>query len=473
MHKDNFLWGGAVAAHQLEGAWNVDGKGVSIADVLTVGGVNTSRRITRGVKEGEYYPNHDAIDFYHRYKEDVKLFAEMGFKAMRTSINWTRIFPNGDDNEPNEAGLKFYDDLFDEFLKYDIEPVVTLSHFEIPYNLVEKYGGFQSKEVVKHFVRYSKVVIERYQNKVKYWMTFNEINNQSSFDDLSVFTNSGVIFEEGDNRAQITYQAVINELVASAEVVQFAKNLNPDLMMGCMIAYVPLFPHTSKPEDLLATIKANQIRNYFYNDVHVRGEIPEYMIKHFKEENIEIDLSEEEKEVLKAGTVDYIAISYYMSFVVSATPVENSHPQFGAHMLMNPYTEASDWNWPIDPIGLRSILNEIYDRYKLPIFIVENGFGAHDEILEDGSIEDDYRIDYLRKHIQQVLNAKDLDGVDVMGYLAWGCIDLVSFGTGEMKKRYGMIYVDRDNRGRGTLNRFRKKSFYWYQNVIKTDGKEI
>lgn len=472
--KDNFLWGGAVAAHQCEGAWNIDGKGVSISDVLTVGGVGKSRKITKGVQIDEYYPHHEGIDFYHRYKGDVALFEEMGFKAFRTSINWSRIFPNGDDAEPNIKGLEFYDSLFDTLIMAGIEPVVSLSHFEMPFNLVEKYGGFRDKRVIDFFVKYAEVVMERYKSKVKYWITFNEINNQSSFDDLSSFTNSGLIFEEDDNRPQIVYQSVVNELIASAKVVEIARKINPDMKVGCMIAYVAIYPFSSDPQDILLSQRVNQIRNYFYNDVHVHGEIPLYIEKEWERLGVQIEISDEERKQLKRGCVDYISLSYYMSFTVSSKKLDNSFEMIpGVHMVQNPHVKASEWGWPIDPDGLRYILTEVYSRYRLPVFIVENGFGAKDTPTETMTIKDDYRIDYLRKHIQSMLDSIIIDGVDVMGYLAWGCIDLVSFGTGEMDKRYGMIYVDRDNRGKGSLNRFKKDSFEWYKNVISTNGKVL
>ncbi len=473
MKNSNFLWGGAVAAHQLEGGWNLGGKGVCIADVLTVGGVGKHRRITKGVLEGEYYPHHEGIDFYHRYMEDIALFKELGFKAFRTSINWARIFPNGDDQEPNEDGLKFYDDMFKELKESGIEPVVSLSHFEMPYNLVEKYGGFRDKRVIDFFVKYAEVVMNRYKDVVKYWITFNEINNQSGFDDLSSFTNSGLVFEEGDNRAQIVYQSVMNEMVASARVVKLAHAINPEMKVGCMIAYVALYPYSCDPQDILIAQKANQIRNYFYNDVHAFGVIPSYMLSEWEEKGVKIELSEEELEDLKEGTVDYISISYYMSFVVGSKKVENSFEMIpGVYFSQNPHIRASEWGWPVDPIGLRTTLGEISARYRLPVFVVENGFGAKDTI-ENGEIHDEYRIEYLRNHIKAVKDAVEIDGADVMGYLAWGCIDLVSFGTGEMDKRYGLIYVDRDNQGKGTLNRMKKDSFEWYKKVIQSNGEEL
>ncbi|HIY56921.1 MAG TPA: 6-phospho-beta-glucosidase [Candidatus Tetragenococcus pullicola] len=474
--SNNFLWGGAVAAHQVEGAWNEDGKGISTADVMTAGANGVARKITKGIVPGENYPNHEAIDFYHRYKEDIALFAEMGLKAFRTSINWTRIFPNGDESEPNEAGLQFYDDLFDELLKNGIEPVVTLSHFELPYHLYETYGGFRNKKLINFFVHYAKTVMTRYKDKVKYWMTFNEINNQADGQSqLHTWTNSAILLEEDENHEEVIFQAAINELIASAKVVTLGHEINPDFQIGCMMAYVPVYPYSSKPEDQMATLKVMN-RRFFYSDIHARGYIPEYALKDWETKGYRIQITEAEKETLKKGTVDYIGFSYYMSGAV--TTVENVSggkiPDFPqAKWTDNPYVNASDWGWQIDPVGLRYILNVVYERYHLPLFIVENGFGAYDKVETDGTIHDPYRIDYLKAHIEQMKLAVTEDGVDLMGYTPWGIIDLVSFGTGEMEKRYGMIYVDKDNRGHGTLNRSKKDSFAWYQKVIESNGEKL
>jgi len=472
-NKD-FLWGGAVAAHQLEGGWNQGGKGPSTADVMTAGANGVPRQITDGVIEGLNYPNHEAIDFYHRYKDDIKLFAEMGFKCFRTSIAWSRIFPNGDELEPNEEGLKFYDDMFDEMLKYGIEPVITLSHFEIPYGIVKNYGGWRSRKVIDFFVRYSTTVMERYKNKVKYWMTFNEINNQTETDyDLFAFTCSGIVFKEGENRAEVTYQAVHNELVASALVVKYGHEINPNFKIGCMLAYVPVYPYSCNPEDMMLSVEAMHDR-YVFGDVHCRGYYPSYAIKDWERKGYNIKMEDGDAEILKEGCVDYIGFSYYMSAAVKSDNESDGDGMSGySKAVKNPYVKASDWGWQIDPVGLRYGLNSLYERYQKPLFIVENGFGAIDVKQEDGSCNDEYRIDYLAEHITEMKKAVEIDGVDLMGYTPWGCIDLVSFGTGEMKKRYGFIYVDKDNDGNGTLERSRKKSFNWYKNVIKTNGEEI
>lgn len=472
----NFLWGGALAAHQVEGAWNEAGRGMSIADVMTAGGNGISRKITEGILENEYYPNHEAIDFYHHYKEDIQLFKEMGLKCLRTSISWSRIFPNGTEQEPNEAGLQFYDDLFDELIKNGIEPVVTLSHFEMPYNLYKEFGGFGNKDVIPLFVKFAKCVFTRYKDKVTHWMTFNEINNQADGqEDLHVWTNSAMILKETDNKEEVVFQAAMNELIASAYAVREGKKINPNFKIGCMMAYVPIYPHSCNPNDMIASLKINE-RRYFYSDVHVRGEVPSYTQKYWERNNYNIEISEEEKAVLKEGTVDYIGFSYYMSGTVSTDMTIEGIPNKdfkGTQMVRNPYIESSDWGWPIDPVGLRYILNTVYQRYNVPLFIVENGFGAYDQLDENNFIKDDYRIDYLSKHIEQMELAIVEDGVDVIGYTPWGIIDIVSFGSGEMEKRYGMIYVDKDNKGEGTLKRSKKMSFDWYKNVIATNGADL
>ncbi|MDN6840503.1 MAG: 6-phospho-beta-glucosidase [Tetragenococcus halophilus] len=473
----DFLWGGAVAAHQIEGAWQEGGKGISTADVMTAGTNKVRRRITDGVIEGENYPNHEAIDFYHRYKEDVALLKEMGLKAFRTSIAWSRIFPNGDEKEPNEEGLKFYDDLFDELLKADIQPVITLSHFEIPYHLAKEYGGFRNKELIDFFVHYAEVVMNRYKDKVKYWMTFNEINNQADGQEpFQTWTNSAILVNEEENDEEVIFQAGLNELIASAKVVKLGHEINPDFEIGCMMAYVPIYPYSCNPNDMMASVKVMN-RRFFYNDVHARGEIPAYTLKEWERKGYNIEYTDEDLQTLKEGTVDYIGFSYYMSGTVSTLPDvtgQDSVPEYpDAKMVDNPYIESSDWGWPIDTIGLRYILNVLHQRYNLPLFIVENGLGAYDKVEEDGSIHDPYRVTYLKKHIEEMIKAVATDGVDLIGYTPWGVIDIVSAGTGEMEKRYGFIYVDKDNEGKGTLDRKRKDSFYWYKEVIKSSGEDL
>lgn len=469
----DFLWGGAVAAHQVEGGWNKDGKGVSVVDVLTKGAHEVPRVITDSVESDQFYPNHEAIDFYGRYKEDIALFAEMGFKCFRTSIAWTRIFPNGDEATPNEAGLQFYDDLFDELLKYGIEPVITLSHFEMPNHLVKQYGSWANRQVIDFFVKFSQTVMERYQHKVKYWITFNEINNQRNWKlPIWGYCNSGMIYTDYPNPEQMMYQVLHHQFVASAQVVKLGHQINPDFKIGSMIHIMPLYPATCRPEDVLLAQELMR-EKYLFSDVQVRGYYPSYLIKEWQRKNIQIEMAAGDEQILREGCADYLAISYYMTNIVSTQKEEGQTTSLFENSRLNPYLPASDWGWQIDPDGLRVALSELYERYQKPIFIVENGLGAIDEVQADGSINDDYRINYLSEHIKAVATAINYDGVDVMGYTPWGCIDCVSFTTGEYKKRYGFIYVDKHDDGTGTMARSKKKSFYWYQQVIASNGQII
>ncbi len=474
--RKDFLWGGATAANQFEGAWDVDGKGASVSDMCTNGSHTCPKRITATIEDGVLYPSHEAIDFYHHYKEDIALFAEMGFNTFRLSIAWTRIFPTGMESEPNEAGLKFYDDVFDECAKYNIEPLVTISHYEMPYALVEKCNGWEGRECIDYYMNYCKAIFERYKNKVKYWLTFNEINagtmpmgNVLSLGTVKGYT--GPITEVNDN-PQARFQGLHHQFVASAKAVIYAHENYPQFKMGNMICFVTSYPGTCNPDDIIACQKQMRIMNWFCSDVQVRGEYPDYIWRYFEENNINVKMEEGDTELLKKGVVDYYTFSYYMSNCVTVDPNAKSIDGNLTGGFKNPYLEASDWGWQIDPKGLRYTLNEIYDRYRIPLMVVENGLGAHDKIEEDGTINDTYRIDYLKKHIAQMKEAV-ADGVDLMGYTPWGCIDLVSASTGEMAKRYGFIYVEKYDDGTGTLARRKKKSFDWYQNVIRTNGEEL
>lgn len=473
----DFLWGGALAAHQFEGGWNAAGKGPSVVDVMTAGAHGVPRQITETIEEGTFYPNHEAIDFYHRYKEDIAMFAEMGLKCLRTSIGWSRIFPKGDEEEPNEAGLQFYDDVFDELIKHGIEPVITLSHFEMPLHLAREYGGFRSRKVAEYFANFAEVCFNRYKDKVTYWMTFNEINNKMDVNNpLFLWTNSGVSVKEGENAKEVMYQAGHHELLASAWAVVKGKEINSSFQIGAMVSHVPIYPYSSNPEDVMLAEEYMRQR-YFFPDVQVRGYYPSYALKEFEREGYHIPFEEGDEESLRKGKVDYLGFSYYMSTTVKSDAVSDHNGDIvnGAlpHGVENPYIKSSDWGWSIDPTGLRYTLNRFYDRYQIPLFIVENGFGAIDQVEEDGSIHDPERIQYLASHIQALKKAIEYDGVDLIGYTPWGIIDIVSFTTGEMKKRYGMIYVDRDNEGNGSMKRLKKDSFTWYQNVIATNGEEV
>lgn len=458
---EHFMWGGAVAANQCEGAYRADGKGLSIQDIMP-----------RGIKgEPTREPTVDnmklvAIDFYHRYKEDIAMFAEMGFQVFRLSIAWTRIFPNGDDEKPNEKGLQFYDDVFDECRKYGIEPMVTISHYETPLHLAKKYDGWRSRKMIEYYMKFCNVIFERYKDKVKYWLTFNEINSILH----QPLISGGILTPKEKLTRQDLYQAIHHELVASAKAVKMAHEMMPEAKVGCMILAMPTYPLTSRPDDVLAAMKAEQ-KNYFFADVQVRGRYPKYLDTYLKKEGVSIQMEPGDEEALK-HTVDFISFSYYVSVCESADPMEKGEGNLIGG-LKNPYLKSSEWGWQIDPVGLRIVLNQYYDRYQKPLFIVENGLGAVDRLVkgEQGqwTVNDNERIEYMRRHLVEVGRALE-DGVDIMGYTAWGCIDLVSASTAEMRKRYGLIYVDRDDNGKGSLKRYRKKSFYWYQRVIHTNG---
>ena len=471
-----FLWGGACAANQFEGAWDVDGKGPSVPDMCTNGSHTTPKWVTTAIRPDKLYPSHEAIDFYHHYEGDIALFAEMGFKVFRTSINWTRIYPTGEEAEPNEAGLAFYDRVFDCCKKYGIEPLVTISHYELPYALVEKYNGWADRRLVDCYVRYCKTIFERYKDKVKYWLTFNEIN-MGALPTGNLMALGLVQGYEGprtgipDNEG-LRFQALHHQFVASAKAVAFAHEHYPQFQMGDMNIFAAFYPLTCDPDDVLACQQRNQMVNWFCSDIQVRGEYPHYARRYFAERGIEIKTEPGDEEILRKGTVDFYTFSYYMSNCITTHETGAQVSGNGLGGEKNPYLKASDWGWQIDPKGLRWSLNEIYDRYRIPLMVVENGLGAFDKLEADGTIHDPYRIDYLRQHIQQMGEAVK-DGVDLRGYTTWGPIDLVSAGTGEMAKRYGFIYVDKYDDGTGDLTRRRKDSFYWYKKVIATNGEDL
>lgn len=476
---EGFLWGGATAANQVEGAFDKDGKGLSIFDMVTFVPKEERKGLEMDVKseselnallageKGDNFPKRRGVDFYHRYKEDIALFAEMGFKTFRLSISWPRIFPNGDETEPNEAGLAFYDNVFDELLKYGIEPLVTISHYEMPLHLVKNYNGWEDRRLIEFFVRYAETLFNRYKDKVKYWLTFNEIN----ISQFSPYIGSGMLVDRLENKEQAIYQALHHQFVASARAVKACHEIIPDAMIGCMLARMEVYPETCNPDDVLQALEIDQ-KNLFFTDVQVRGAYPSYMLNYFEKNAINIEMEPGDEEILAAHPVDFLSFSYYMTMVASGDPERLKEKGNFFSGIKNPYLEASDWGWQIDPKGLRITMKKLYDRYQVPLFIVENGLGAYDTVEADGSINDDYRIEYLRAHIDQMGEAIQ-DGVEVMGYTSWGCIDLISASTSEMSKRYGFIYVDQDDYGHGTLERKKKKSFDWYKNVIATNGAEL
>ncbi|MDU5110667.1 MAG: family 1 glycosylhydrolase [Clostridium sp.] len=461
----NFLWGGAIAANQAEGAYNEDGKGLSVADILPVG-ADRFENIELEINKEKYYPSHEAIDFYHTYKEDIKELSELGMKCFRTSIAWSRIFPNGDDKEPNEKGLEFYDNLFDELLKYGMEPVITISHFETPLNLVTKYGGWKNRKLIDFYSNYCNVIFNRYKDKVKYWMTFNEINHAHTLPLIA----AAIVVKEDENKLQDIYQASHNMLIASAKAVIMGHEINKDFKIGCMLSLSPIYPASCKPEDVFESYELRR-RSLFYSDIQMLGEYPSYFNRIAKENNINIEMEDVDKEILKKGVCDYLGFSYYRSSLHEAGMkiLGNTGGLLGKK---NPYLSETKWGWPIDPLGLRYVCNELTDRYHKPLFIVENGLGAIDEVTEDGKIHDDERMDYLKKHVIMMNEAIE-DGANILGYTWWGPIDIVSAGTGEMKKRYGFVYVDRDNDGNGSLKRIKKDSYNYYKQIIKTNGENL
>ena len=472
----DFFWGGATAANQVEGAWDVDGKGPSLADAMVAGSHTVPRKLTLDIDPAaHYYPSHQAVDFYHHYAEDIALMAEMGLKMYRLSIAWTRIFPNGIEEEPNEAGLAFYDRVFAELKRYNIEPLVTIYHNDLPLHIVKEMGGWPNRKVIDLYVRFAEVILRRYKDTVKYWIPFNEINDLTT--GVGNWNHGGILnpgtedFSHQVDEPNKRFAALHNQFVASAKVVALGKKINPAFQFGTMICHITVYPLTCRPEDVLLTQQEDQLRNCFSGDVQCKGEYPYFMKRYFERNNIHFDAAPEDAEILKNGTVDFYSFSYYMTNCITA---DKNATQVSGNIMggaKNPYLSATEWNWQIDPVGLRYTLNHVYDRYGLPVMITENGIGAKDA-LEDGKIHDPYRIDYLREHIRQMRLAID-DGVELIGYTPWTAIDVISCSTGEMAKRYGFIYVDRDDTGSGSMARYRKDSFYWYQKVIRSGGSDL
>lgn len=481
---DSFLWGGATADFQVEGGYQEGGRGLSTHDIETDGNTQNPRGTTWKLSDGsyfrakssflfpddipegaapymyedQYYPSHRAVDFYHHYKEDIALMAGMGFKVFRFSICWSRIFPTGDEQEPNEEGIHFYESVIDELDKYHIQPLITIHHDELPLYLAETYDGWSSRHTIDCYIKYCKVLFERFGKRCKYWLTFNEINAVRGYACCGT--------HRCDN--QTHYQAVHHMFLASALSVKLGHKMMPDSQFGAMYALSEIYPETCKPEDVFRRMQCRR-ETLFFTDVMVRGYYPAYTADLYSRHGVNrIVKSEGDDEILKTGTLDFISFSYYRSQTVNA---ESECRTMGGNP--NPYLTATPWGWPIDPLGLRFCMNEIYDRYQKPLFIVENGLGAADRVEDDGSILDDYRIEYLKDHLQAMYKAIIEDGVKCLGYTMWGPMDLVSLSTGEMKKRYGFIYVDMDDKGNGTLARKKKKSYEWMKEVIATNGKSL
>lgn len=486
----NFLWGGATSASQIEGGYREGGKGLSIHDVRTAGGINVPRYYTyidkngnpgkyaelmellpEGAKyalhEKEYYPNHTAVDFYHRYKEDIKMMAEIGFKVFRMSVDWARIYPTGIEEEPNQEGLAFYRRVFEELHRYHIEPLVTIWHGETPLYIENELDGWANRKTIGLFKKYAETLFKEYKGLVRYWLTFNEINNALMFLDI-------MPSETAKKDAERTFTLLHNRLLASAEIVKLGHGIDPENKIGCMICYGESYPATCNPKDVIANMEMMQKQEFYCGDVQIRGAYPAFAERIWEKYGVEMDIREEDKKILKNGTVDYFSFSYYCTSLVTSDEKTNAEMVKGNFTagIKNPYLEYTKWGWAVDADGLRHSLNEIYGRYQIPVMVVENGLGAADTVEADDSIHDDYRIDYHRKHINALREAIH-DGVELIGYTTWGCIDEISMVTGEMEKRYGFIYVDRDNVGNGTLKRLKKDSFYWYKKVIESNGEDL
>ena len=463
----DFLWGGAIAANQCEGAWNIGGRGMGHVDLVPQGcnrfSVMMGNLDNFNDKNDTYYPSRTGIDFYHHYKEDIALFGEMGFKVLRMSISWSRIFPNGDEEEPNEEGLQFYEDVFKECHKYGIEPLVTMTHYDIPLHLVKEYQGWESRKTIEFFKKYVRTILMRYKDLVKYWLTFNEINCITA---LPYFA-AGVVVRSEEEKLQQIYIAAHHEMIASAWATKIAHEINPKNKIGCMLAGGITYPYTCAPQDIWQAYEV---------DVLARGYYPVYKLKELEHKKIIIPFKNDDKKILRENTVDFISFSYYSSHLTCADP--NAYAEKGEGnmfpTLRNPYLKEKEsaWKWQTDGLGLRATLNAFYDRYQKPLFIAENGVGGIDE-LENGEIHDEYHIRYIKEHLHNLKDAIVLDGVEVMGYTSWGCIDLVSASTGQMKKRYGFIYVDANDQGEGTFKRYKKDSFYWYKKVIASNGEDL
>ena len=472
--RKDFLWGGSIAAHQCEGAWNVDGKGIGIMDLVTSGSYEVPREICKDIEDGKRYPSHEGIDFYHRFKDDIALFGEMGFKALRISIDWSRIYPNGDDEEPNKKGIEYYQSVVDELLKNGIEPIVTLYHFEMPVNLVRKYGSWTNRKVIDFYLKYCKTMFEALKGKVKYWVTFNEMNHidpQTEASDIFTYIIAGLKFSEMVEKKQTLATIGYNMTLAGVKAVELAHEIDPNNKVGCVFGLTPVYPINCNPVNVMNAFKEMD-RDFYQIDAMCNGCFPKYKLKEYKDSDIQLEISNEDKESFYNGKLDFIGLNYYSTSVAHYEGDDNGEETlFGG--VQNPYLEKSKWGWSIDSIGLRYLLNYVYRRYELPIIVSENGLGAMDKVEADGSINDDYRIDYLNQHLIQLKKAAEEDGVECFGYLMWGPIDLVSATTGEMKKRYGFIYVDKQDDGIGDYSRKKKKSFDWYKEVIESNGESL
>ena len=471
---ENFFWGGSIAAHQCEGAWQKGGKGPAIMDYATAGSYEVPREFTHELEQDKKYPSHDGIDFYHSYKEDIKMFAEMGFTALRISIDWSRIYPRGDEEQPNQEGLKYYSKVIDELIHYHIERIITLYHFEMPVTLVREYDSWLNPQVIDFYLKYVKTVVSALKGKVKYWVTFNEMNHidpQTEASDIFTYIIAGIKYSEiKGNKKEVLARIGYNMTLAGVKAAKLIREIDAHNKVGCVFGITPSYPYNCNPVNVMNAFKEMD-RDFYQIDAMCNGEFPKYKIEENKDYGINIEITLEDKKAFQEGKLDFIGMNYYSSSVAQYEGDDNNEETlFGG--VQNPYLQQSKWGWAIDPIGLRYLLNYTYRKYGLPIMITENGLGAVDELV-DGKVHDDYRIDYLKQHLSEMKKAIVEDHVECIGYLMWGPIDLVSATTGEMKKRYGFIYVNKYDDGTGDLSRLPKDSFYWYQHVIETQGEEL
>lgn len=482
----DFLWGGATAANQFEGGWDEGGRGMTESDCSSSGSIKSLRSVTyrmpdgttgsvpmfaplpAGAKldviEGEYYPYHDAVDFYHRHSEDIALLGEMGIKLFRMSIAWSRIFPTGMEDEPNQEGLNFYHTVFAELREQGIEPLVTLCHYDTPLHIEQELGGWENRATIELFDRFARCVMREFKDEVRYWLTFNEIN--------SPLMMPSFLPNYPASKMRSNFQVLHNQFVASARAVRYAHEVRGDAMVGCMLAGRCSYPFTCDPADMINNLQGKQEALFYAGDTMVRGAYPSFARRLWEAWDVELDTEPSDFEDLASGCVDMVTFSYYSSSTSTThADVERASGNFSSG-AKNPYLQYSQWGWSIDPTGLRYFLNELYDRYQKPLMVVENGLGAHDVLEEDGSVHDPYRIEYMREHVRAMGEAL-ADGVDLIGYTPWGIIDLVSASTGQMAKRYGFVYVDRDDEGNGSFDRYRKDSFFWYQKAIASCGEDL
>lgn len=461
----NFLWGSASAAYQVEGAWDADGKSPSVWDNYVKLPGTTFRGTTGDI----------AVDHYHRYKEDVGLMAEMGLKAYRFSIAWTRILPEGR-GPVNEEGIQFYSELIDELLKHHIEPLITLYHWDLPQCLMDEYGGWESRKIIDDFNEYASVLFERFGDRVKYWISLNEQN---------IFVSMGYqlgVHPPGVQDDERMYQVNHIANLANAKVVNTFHEMVPNGMIGPSFAYSPIYAKDSNPTNVLAAERAKEMQSHFWMDIYLKGRYPKFALDNLAKQGISIDIQDGDMALIASAKPDFLGINYYQSNTIAYNPINgvgrgemNTTGEKGSSgesgvpglykRIENPFVERTNWDWEIDPTGLQIAIQRISSRYDIPVLITENGLGEYDQVAEDGHIHDDYRIDYLSQHVAAINDAIQ-DGASVLGYCTWSFTDLLSWLNG-YQKRYGFVYVDKHEVEEGTLERKPKDSFYWYKALIK------